>query len=78
MYSMIKNVGLSDYETIENIIHGSIKGGETLTYGIKENGIGIGYGTEDMKQFVTDEMKATLAEISEKIVSGEIKVTEVR
>lgn len=78
MYSMIKNVGLSVYETIENIGNGSVKGGEILTYGIKENGIGIGYGTSDMKQFVTDEMKSKLEEITEKIVNGEIKVTEAR
>ncbi|QUH18893.1 BMP family lipoprotein [Alkaliphilus sp. B6464] len=78
MYSMIKNVGLSVYETIENIGNGSVKGGEILTYGIKENGIGIGYGTNDMKQFVNDEMKAKLEEITEKIISGEIKVTEAR
>ena len=78
MYSMIKNVGLSVYETIENIGNGSVKGGEILTYGMKENGIGIGYGTSDMKQFVTDEMKSKLEEITEKIVSGEIKVTEAR
>ncbi len=78
MYSMIKNVGLSVYETIENIGNGSVKGGEILTYGMKENGIGIGYGTDDMKQFVTDDMKAQLKEITEKIISGEIKVTESR
>ncbi len=38
----------------------------------------MGYGTDDMEQFATDEMKSKLEEIKEKIISGEIEVPEAK
>jgi len=72
--SMVKRVGLSIYDTIVSIQNDEVEPGKILYYGLEQNGVGMGYGTEDMKQFVTDEMKDKLAEIEEKISSGEIKV----
>lgn len=72
--SMIKGVGLSIYESIEKIQNGSFEAGKVHYYGIEENGVSIGYGTEDMKQFVSEEMKAQLEDIKAKIVGGEIQV----
>ena len=74
--SMVKKVGLSIYDTIENIQKKEVEPGKVVYYGLEQNGVEIGYGTEDMKQFVTDEMKAKLDELKDKIVSGEIKVPE--
>lgn len=74
MASMIKKVGKSIYETIENIQNGNVKKGMVVYYGLPEDGVGIGYGTDDMPQFVTDEMKAKLEDIKAKIISGEIEV----
>ncbi|NLV76832.1 MAG: BMP family ABC transporter substrate-binding protein [Tissierellia bacterium] len=74
--SMVKKVGLSIYDTIENILKGEVNSGKVIYYGLEQDGVGIGYGTEDMKQFVTDEMKAQLDEIKDKIVKGEIEVPE--
>ncbi|MBN2899721.1 MAG: BMP family ABC transporter substrate-binding protein, partial [Clostridia bacterium] len=74
--SMIKGVGLSIYESIERIQSGTFERGSVYHYGIKENGVDVSYGTEDMTQFVTEEMKAKVQELKEKIVSGEIVVPE--
>ncbi len=76
--SMVKKVGLSIYDTIANIQKGNVKKGEVVYYGLAEDGVGLGYGTDDMKQFATDEMKAKLEEIKEKIIKGEIEVPEAK
>lgn len=72
--SMVKEVGLSIYDTIKNIQEGKIEEGKVVYYGLAEDGVGMGYGSEDMKQFVTEEMKAQLEEIKQKILDGEIDV----
>lgn len=74
--SMVKKVGLSIYDTIKNIQKGEVEPGKVVYYGLEQDGVGMGYGTEDMKQFVTEEMKAQLDEIKDKIVKGEIEVPE--
>lgn len=76
--SMVKGVGLSIYESLEKIQAGTFEAGKVIKYGIKENGVDISYGTEDMKQIVTEEMKTKINEIKDKIVSGEIKVPEAK
>lgn len=76
--SMIKKVGLSIYDTIANIQEGKVSEGEVVYYGLKEDGVGLGYGTDDMVQFATDEMKAELDEIKAKIINGEIEVPEAK
>lgn len=72
--SMVKKVGQSIYDTIIKIQNNEIEKGKVIYYGLKEDGVGLGYGTDDMKQFVTDDMKAKLDEIKEMIVNGEIEV----
>lgn len=74
--SMIKGVGLSIFESIERIQNGSFEAGKVYHYGIEENGVSLGYGTQDMEQIVTEEMKQQLEEIKAKITSGEIEVPE--
>lgn len=76
--SMVKKVGLSIFDTIKNIQAGKVNEGEIVYYGLAEDGVGLGYGTDDMKQFATDEMKSKLDEIKVKIVNGEIEVPEAK
>ncbi|AOT69764.1 BMP family lipoprotein [Geosporobacter ferrireducens] len=76
--SMTKGVGLSIFESIQKIQEGTFAPGSVYRYGIKENGVGIAYGTPDMKQFVSEEVKTKIEGLKEKIVSGEIKVTEIQ
>jgi basic membrane protein A len=78
MASMTKGIALSIFESIQKIEDGSFEAGKVYRYGIKENGVGMAYGTADMKQFVTEDIKSKLKELENKIVSGEIKVTEVK
>ncbi len=76
--SMIKGVNLSIYESVQKINEGTFEAGKTYEYGAKENGVRMAYGTEDMIQIVTDETKAKIEELNQKIISGEIKVPEVK
>lgn len=72
--SMVKEVGKSIYETIENIQNGKIEKGKVVYYGLAQDGVGMGYGADNMAQFATEDMKAELEDIKAKIISGEIKV----
>lgn len=72
--SMVKRVGKSIYDTIENIQNDNIEKGKTVRYGLEQDGVGMNYGTEGMVQFATDEMKEELENIRAKIISGEIEV----
>lgn len=72
--SMIKKVGQSIYDTIIKIQNDDVEKGKAIFYGLDQDGVGLGFGTDDMPQFATEEMKAQIEEIKEKIVNGEIKV----
>jgi basic membrane protein A len=74
--SMTKGVGLSIFESVERIQNGTFENGSVYKYGINENGVDVSYGTEDMEQFVTEEMMQKVQELREKIISGEIVVPE--
>lgn len=72
--SMVKRVGKSIYEVIEIVENGDIEPGKVVYYGLSQDGVGMGYGTDDMVQYATEEMKIELEDIKTKIVSGEIEV----
>ncbi len=72
--SMVKEVGTSIYDTIEKIQKGEVARGEVVIYSLAENGVGLSYGDDTMKEFVSDELKAELEAIKEKILQGEIEV----
>lgn len=72
--SMIKKVGQSIYDTIIAIQNDQIEKGKVIFYGLDKDGVGLGFGTEDMPQFATEEMKAKIEEIKAKIIKGEIEV----
>lgn len=72
--SMVKQVGKSIYDTIDNIQKDNIENGKVVYYGLSQDGVGMGYGTDDMVQYATNDMKAELEDIKAKIISGEIEV----
>lgn len=72
--SMVKKVGKSIYETIENIEKDKIEKGKVVYYSLAKDGVEMGYGTDSMVQIVTNDMKVKLEEIKAKIISGEIEV----
>src|SRR6056297_406734 len=73
--SVVKAVNVSVYESIERIINGELDSGSLYTYGLEEEGVYIGYGTEEMEQIVPAEIKEKVQTIKEKIISGEIEVS---
>lgn len=73
--SMIKQVGLSIYDTVAAYIdNGEFRGGEIWVADMATGFIDVGYGEEDMVQQVPDDLKAEVAELKEKIIAGEIEV----
>jgi len=73
--SVVKAVNVSVYESIERIINDELDSGSLYTYGLEEEGVYIGYGTEAMEQIVPAEIKEKVQTIKEKIISGEIEVS---
>lgn len=70
--SMIKNVDVAVFESIEELVKGEFKTGVSQ-FGIKENGV----GTTDFaltKEVIGEENLAKLQEIKEKIIAGEIVI----
>lgn len=75
--SMLKQVGLSIYESIQKIQEGTFEMGTVIRYGLNENGVGLTYN-DNMKRHVPEEFITKLQEIEEKIRSGEIVVEEAQ
>ena len=71
--SMIKSVDKSFYDVIANMDE-MFKGGEIWTADMENGYIGVAYGTEEMTQQVSDELKAEVEGIKTMILEGEIKV----
>ncbi len=71
--SMVKQVGRSIYDTVADM-EGAFKGGEIWCADMASGYIDVVYGDETMPQQVSDELKAEVEALKEKIVSGEIQV----
>ncbi len=77
--SMKKEVGDSIYAAISELAEGDdSRWGTTWVADMSTGYIGIGYGEEDAPQQITDELKAEVEALAEKIVSGEITVETTR
>ncbi len=73
--SMIKEVGNSIFDLVAKFIDkGEFAGGTVWKAGLEGGYVGVAYGADDQEQLVSDEIKAGVAEIQEKIANGEIKV----
>ena len=71
--SMVKRVGKSIYDVVSDT-DAYFKPGEIWNANMATGYIDVVYGTEDMTQQVSDELKAEVEEIKAKIISGEITV----
>ncbi len=77
--SMKKNVGLSIYTAIkDDMVSGVWKGGTAWLADMASGFVDIGYGTEDMVQQVSDELKAKVESIKQLIISKKIVVDTTR
>lgn len=77
--SMKKNVGLSIYTAIkDDMVNKVWNGGKAWLADMKSGFIDIGYGTPDMTQQVSDELKAEVENIKQLIISGKIVVDTKR
>ncbi|MGL4914421.1 MAG: BMP family lipoprotein [Romboutsia sp.] len=69
--SALKKVNVGVYDTIKELVDGTLKGGENKVYGLKENGVGI---PESTSKLVPQKVLDYVDEMVEKIKNGEIKV----
>ena len=77
--SMIKQVGLSIETAINNLIdNGEWMGGQIWVADMSTGLVDVGYGEDGMTQQVSDELKAEVEALAEKIASGEIVVDTTR
>ncbi len=77
--SMIKQVGNSIYDTVAAFINdGTWKGGTTWVADMASGYVDVGYGEEGSAQQVSDELKAEVEALKQKIISGEIEVDTTR
>ena len=76
---MLKRVGDSIYDAVSMYLEdGVFEGGTIWNAGMADGLVDIGYGDESMTQQVSDELKAEVEELKEKIISGEIVVESTR
>ena len=71
--SMRKNVGDAIYQLTQKFIAGQVKAGETYSFGLAENGVGIDYG-EMSPDLVPQSVKDKIAEYRQMIIDGKIVV----
>ena len=77
--SMKKEVGNSIYEAVKKFLSGDTSLlGTTWIADMGEGYVGIGYGEAGSPQQVTDEVKAAVEALAQKIASGEIAVNTTR
>lgn len=68
--SMVKKVNLAVRDISEKTLEGKFPGGETVEYGLKEDGVGLSEKTENLSKEIQDKVK----EVTDKIKNGEIVV----
>ena len=71
--SMVKSVDKSFYDVVVNMDE-MFQGGAIWTADMQNGYIDVAYGTDEMTQQVSDELKAEVEELKAKILSGEIEV----
>jgi len=73
--SMVKNCDVIAFEMIKETLEGNFEGGNKV-YGLANDGVGLSSMTYT-KDYVGQDTIDTLDEIKEKIISGEIQVTDI-
>lgn len=74
--SALKKVNVGAYDTVKAFVDGSLKGGETKIYGLKQDGVGI--FDETTKNLVTQDILDYVNSQIEKVKSVDIKVTSTK
>jgi basic membrane protein A len=74
--SMIKRTDIAVAAVIDDYAHGKFPGGKTVTFGLKENGVGLSPMTYT-KTLIPPADLARVDDLKAKILSGEIKVWDV-
>ena len=73
--SVVKKVGDSIYDVIKDYTEEDVwEGGRIWRADMATGYIGMAYGDAQSVQLISDDLKAELAELSKKIVAGEIEV----
>ncbi|WP_079127665.1 BMP family lipoprotein [Streptomyces sp. TP-A0874] len=68
--SMLKQIGASVHDSIQKEQSGDLKMGETVIYGLKNDGVGLVYNDE----LVPAKVKQAIDDAKQKVISGEVKV----
>ncbi len=77
--SMKKDIGGSVYSVVSRYIEdGTFDGGTIWDADMTTGFVGIGYGDDTMTQQVSDELKAEVNDLAQKIINGEIVVESTR
>lgn len=71
--SVLKNVGASLYRAVDLYVNDKLPVGTTETLGLTENGVGLA-DNKYYQEAVSEELRAEIEALKEKVSSGEIKV----
>jgi basic membrane protein A and related proteins len=74
--SMVKRTDFAVYDAVDRLVCGQLKGGETVTLGLKEGGVGLSpmkYTADKIPQQYRDKV----AQLRQDIIDGKIKVWNV-
>ncbi|MDN5343912.1 MAG: basic rane protein [Clostridia bacterium] len=75
--SMLKNVGVSFYDTVKMWKEGSLKSGQTVKFGLKDKGVELLFDSY-MKNFIPKDILDAVNKAQEDIIQGKITVDEVK
>jgi basic membrane protein A and related proteins len=70
--SALKRVDVSVFKTIESVVNDTFEGGGVTSFGLAEDGVGLGEVSANAPEGVEDETRAQI----EKITAGEIEIPE--
>lgn len=74
LVSTIKGVGRAVQLTLDDLIDGNYKGGETVAYHLSDgDALGIAYGDNDL---VAEDIKDKVEELRQQIIDGEVKTPQ--
>ncbi len=73
--SMLKRMDAAVFDLVQAKIAGELAGGATLSYGLKDDGVGLSW-TDVARKNIPEDVVVKLEEIQEKIIAGEIVVEE--
>jgi basic membrane protein A len=70
--SALKRVDVSVFKTIESVVNGSFEGGGVTTFGLAEDGVGLGETSPNAPEEAVSETEAQV----EKVIAGQVEIPE--